>query len=146
MNLVVDASVGVKWLLDETQSDTAELLLRRGTSLFVPDLFGIEVASVLTKRLRRGVIDEEVLGAAALRLEEILALGVTIVPTGHLLGRMIAISRRLNHSLYDCAYLALAEEWTASLVTSDLVFARKLAATEWAPLTCLLGEAQRLLA
>jgi predicted nucleic acid-binding protein len=146
MNFVVDASVGVKWLLDETQSDLAERLLREATALIVPDLFAIEVASVLTKRLRRGAIDAEVLGAATFQLETIVASSVIVEPTIHLLRRMIAMSQALHHSLYDCAYLALAEERLAPVVTSDSVLARKLQGTEWASLACPLAEAPRLLA
>jgi predicted nucleic acid-binding protein len=145
MSLVVDASVGVKWLLDEPQSDLAERLLVSATALIAPELFAIEVASVLTKRLRRGATGGGIADYAALQLQKILATGVTTEPVTHLLDRMIAISRRLNHNLYDCAYLALAEERRSPLVTADVVFLRKLAGTEWAALSCSLSEAQALL-
>jgi predicted nucleic acid-binding protein len=146
MSLVVDASIGVKWLLDEPQSDLTERLLADATTLIAPELFAIEVASVLTTRLRRGAADARLVDDAALQLREILATGVTMQPAAHLLGRMIAMSRELNHSLYDCSYLALAEERLMPLVTADTVFLRKLAGTGWAPLACSLSEARELLA
>jgi len=146
VSLVIDASVGVKWLLDEPQSDLAERLLAGATALIAPELFAIEVSSVLTKRLRRGSMEDRLVDYAALQLREIVASSVSMEPVAHLLGRMIAISRQLNHSLYDCAYLALAEERLAPLVTADVVFLRKLAGTEWAALSCSLTEAQSLLA
>lgn len=145
MRVVVDASIGVKWLLDETQSDIAERVLKEASVLLVPDLFPIEVASVLTKRLRMDEIDGKILDAITLQLESLVETSLTVEPTVPLLRRMVAISRRLHHSLYDCAYLALAEERAMPLVTSDTVFVRKLANTEWAILACPLADAEKLL-
>jgi predicted nucleic acid-binding protein len=144
MRLVVDASVGVKWLLDETQSEIAERALTESDGLIAPDLFPIEVASVLTKRLRRGAIGEQVLNAAIREFEVVLG-SIRIHSTVDLIGQMIAISRSLHHSLYDCAYLALAEAQILPLLTADAVFVRKTRNTRWSAMVWPLADTGLLL-
>ena len=55
-SFVVDASVGVKWVLSEPDSDRARALLQasaRGEAeLLVPDVYVTEVSNVLWKRSR----------------------------------------------------------------------------------------------
>ena len=47
MRLVVDASVAVKWLVEEEYSDAADRLLEGRHELFAPRLMASEVANVL---------------------------------------------------------------------------------------------------
>ena len=53
---VVDASVAVKWLVDEPQSDKAANLLEDGLLLAAPELIYVEVANALWAIARRGNI------------------------------------------------------------------------------------------
>jgi predicted nucleic acid-binding protein len=46
----------------------------------------------------------------------------------------VAISRALDHPVYDCFYLALAEDRHATLVTADGRLLNRLQDTQWAPL------------
>ena len=55
---VVDASVAAKWFFDEPLSDESARLLDPSHVLHVPDLFLIEIDSVLCKKIRRGEISE----------------------------------------------------------------------------------------
>jgi len=61
MNLVVDASVAVKWLFEEPDSERAEALLASagedGLKLVAPTILPAEVANALWKRMRRGDMD-----------------------------------------------------------------------------------------
>lgn len=56
--IVVDASLGVKWVLDEPYSAQARTLLafwnREVTALLAPALFEDEVANALFQVMRRG--------------------------------------------------------------------------------------------
>lgn len=47
MTLVVDASVGLKWVLDEPDSPAAKRLSRSGETLLVPDFWLNEACNVL---------------------------------------------------------------------------------------------------
>ena len=47
MTLVVDASVGLKWALDEPDSDLAKALAVGGETLLVPEFWLIEACNVL---------------------------------------------------------------------------------------------------
>jgi predicted nucleic acid-binding protein len=61
MRVVVDASVAVKWFVDEgTASDrAARRLLLAGHDLIAPSLLLSEVQNVMWKKLRAGQVTEE---------------------------------------------------------------------------------------
>ena len=56
-----------------------------------------------------------------------------LVSASALAPRAVAIARQLDHSVYDCLYLALAEAEQASLVTADIQLLGKVRATSWEP-------------
>ncbi len=118
--MIIDASVGVKWLLREPDRDLALALLER-EEVAAPDLIRLEIGHVLGKRLRRGEISPlfaaEVwrnLGETPVRLE----------PFAEHLERAFALSLQTGTALCDCVYLALAEAEDEILVTADERFAR----------------------
>ena len=54
MRLVVDASVAVKWLLEEEYSADARRLLEQGHELYAPRLLASEIGNSLWKNVRTG--------------------------------------------------------------------------------------------
>ena len=54
--VVVDASVGLKWVIDELGSDAAVALVA-GRALVTSALFWVEAANVLATKERRGELD-----------------------------------------------------------------------------------------
>ena len=54
MRLVVDASVAVKWLVAEEESDAARELLESGEELHAPGLMASEIANALCRKARLG--------------------------------------------------------------------------------------------
>ena len=50
-DLVIDASVAVKWVIEE--EDTTQALALRGRALAAPDLLIAECANILWKKVRR---------------------------------------------------------------------------------------------
>jgi predicted nucleic acid-binding protein len=63
MTVVVNASVALKWVIEEDGSDAAtELLLNE--PLLAPDLLLVECANVLWAKTRRGVLTREFADAA----------------------------------------------------------------------------------
>jgi predicted nucleic acid-binding protein len=112
--IVVDASVAVKWLIDEEHTALAGALSNRQMS--APSLLLIECANALLRRARAGDIPAPAVPAKvrALRL-----VPVRLVPSERYLEGAIALATELRHSIYDCLYLALALDKRAPLVTAD---------------------------
>ena len=112
---VVDASVGVKWVVPEEGTRDAHALLERH-SLATPELFQAECTNILWNKVRRSEISrDEALGALALLSRS----GVVVWPMRELIDDAFRIAVLLDHSVYDCLYLALAlsRDWT--FVTAD---------------------------
>jgi predicted nucleic acid-binding protein len=126
--LVIDASVALKWFLDEEGSAQAAALPTRGDTLIAPDLIVPEVCNAAWKIVRRGLMHPEQQAAAVTRLPEILDV---LVPTAPLAPRAAALSLLLDHPAYDCFYLALAEQRGATLITADRRLIQRLADTAW---------------
>jgi predicted nucleic acid-binding protein len=119
--VVVDASVAVKWVVDEPGSDHAVLLLDR--LLVAPDLLCVECANILWKKVARRELttDEADIAAEALEGAEI-----EIVPMRPYLAAAAALAMELDHPAYDCMYLAVAERVDLPVVTADDRFVRKV--------------------
>ena len=117
--LVVDASVLVVALADDgTDGDSARARLR-GERLAIPELADLEVASVLRRQIRAGALDGR---RASLALDDLAALPAQRAPHRPLLARCWEL--RDNLTLYDAAYVALAEAMHAALLTGDRRLAR----------------------
>ncbi len=126
---VVDASVGMKFFLVEPLSDRARALFAHlsaeppGT-LHVPDLFYVECANTLWKRVRRSGLSIEV---ATRHLRAIRGLALSVTPTDQLLQDALRIAIDLDITAYDACYVALSRRVGAPLVTTDERLARKAA-------------------
>ena len=114
--MVVDCSVLSAVLFDEPTRDEAVDRLR-GRSLHVPDLIDYEIVSVALKKLQQGWPPESV----ALGLDDYLNQALELHPVD--LRGQFGLARQYGLSAYDAAYLWLAAELKAPLITYD----RKLA-------------------
>ncbi len=130
MTIVVDASVALKWfLLDEPCADEALAIVQSGAALIAPDLLIAEVCNAAWRsarlgRLRHDQVSE--IANALPRFFDALVGAATLAP------RAVAIAGQLDHSVYDCLYVALAEARQATLVTADRPLLAKLGRTGWA--------------
>src|SRR5437588_11720568 len=110
MKRVIDSSVAFKWAVPETDSDKAILLrddFRNSlVELFAPDFYPIEVAHALTRAERQGRIQ---VGEAIPLLRDILNTLPLIHASLPLALRAVEISSQLRVGVYDCVYVALAE-------------------------------------
>ena len=121
--LVVDASVVIKWVVDE--EGTAAALALRHAHLVAPDLIVAECANILWKKVRRREMsDEEAQVAGRLLARSDLDL----VPMRRLLEPTIRLAVALDHPAYDCTYLALAQDLGVDMVTADERLCRKVTA------------------
>ncbi len=120
--LVVDASVAVKWVVEE--EGTAEALrLLQSEALSAPDLLVAECANILWKKVKRGELDER---EAELAARLIQRADIEILPTRPLMERTLELALALDHAAYDCLYLALALQNDWQFVTADERLLRKL--------------------
>jgi predicted nucleic acid-binding protein len=115
MPLVVDASVAVKWVLPEPDSDRARALILRG-DLAAPDLLYLEVANVLWKQARRGAISP----VRARRGWRIFGgIPITLWRAGSLADAALNLAIRHGITVSDGTYLALAFALNCPVVTVD---------------------------
>ncbi len=124
--LVVDASVGLKWVLQEPDSYLAEALAHSDEDLLVPDFWLNEATNVLWLQVRRKVLapDEAREGLALLRAQ------VEPTPTAELGLHDVAleIGLAVEHSTYDTLYVAFALAVGAThVVVADGPFVKAMA-------------------
>ena len=121
---VVDASVAVRWLVEEEHSDRAADLLNGGSTFVAPALVFAEVANALWAMHRRGDIEADELAEAVgvLRAAPI-SLPVSML---QLTAAAARLADDLDHPVYDCFYLALAVQTQYPVVTADIRFYRKV--------------------
>lgn len=113
---MVDASVAVQWFAREPGSEASAALVEGNQPLVAPDIMPLEVANALWKKVRHGDVPAADLQPAVTR---ILASDITLVPTLTLLERAVRLAVEINHAVYDCVYLVLAEERGAPLASID---------------------------
>jgi predicted nucleic acid-binding protein len=115
VTLVVDASVAVLWTLIQRGSDQA-VALQTESDLVAPSLIVAEIGNAIWKAVRRGDLP-----AREGRIAIDLALGpiAALVAIEELHTRALELSIQLDHAIYDCFYLALAERERAPLVCMD---------------------------
>ena len=120
--LVIDASIAVKWVVEE-DGTTDALALRQKAKLIAPELLVAECANILWKKVQRNELmhDEALLAARLLQGAEI-----ELLPMRSLLESATQISIEIDHPAYDCLYLALAVEKKCKFVTADKRFLQKL--------------------
>lgn len=118
--IVVDAAVLVNVLADdEADGDRARARVLADPDLHAPSLVDLEVLSVLRRQVNAGTLDER---RADLAIDDLHELPLTRYPQLALARKMWAY--RNNLTMYDAAYVTLAELLDCPLVTAD----RKLAA------------------
>ena len=119
MRLIVDASVAVKWLVQEEDSALANNLMDDRHEMLAPSFMALEAGNTLLKKVRRGAFNQ----SQALRLsQQIFASPVEWIDTAALTPEAIRLALELNHPVYDCIYLALARQTDALVVTADSRF------------------------
>jgi predicted nucleic acid-binding protein len=120
MKYILDSSVAFKWELSEIDSDKADALREDFRNaiheLLAPDIFTVEVSHALTRAERQGRI---AVGEARKLFLDILTTPPRFCPFQPLLLRAIDISSKMRVGVYDCLYVALAEQEGCELVTAD---------------------------
>jgi predicted nucleic acid-binding protein len=119
--ICVDASLALKLVLPESDSDLAEIQWQNWTGasieIIAPDLFTYETTSVLRNRVYRKEITQSEADEA---LHILTSLDITYHQPGAIRQSTWGLARRLNRpTAYDAFYLALAQDENSALWTGD---------------------------
>ena len=120
-SVVVDASLAVKWLVEEDDSDKAHAVLQswvaQDITRIAPHLMPFEVANALHRRVLRGELN---VGDSIRMIARLLASRLELHHSPGLHTRALELASQLNQgAAYDAHYLALAEEFGCDLWTAD---------------------------
>ena len=115
---VIDASVVIKWFIEEVDSPAAlsfkDAHIRRETLLLAPDLLLCEVTNVLV--LSNLFSTTEVQEC----LRNLFDLEIDLIsPSPDLMSSAIELASSRKITVYDAFYLAIAKEFDIKLITAD---------------------------
>ena len=121
--VVVDASLALKWVLSEADSNTAISLLQRwntdNTEIIAPALFTYEATNILYRQVVTNKLSYE---EAKKLLTKLLSIGILLNFVQHreISTRAMELSHRFGlPAAYDAHYLALAEHEKCEYWTAD---------------------------
>jgi predicted nucleic acid-binding protein len=134
---VVDASVGIKWYVPEVYDADAGRLQVPAHQLHVPTFFDVETANILWKKKQRGELSRV---DADDILAKVIALPLIRHPEAPLLPAAFDLADRLQRTVYDSLYLALAIQLGAKMVTADLRLYNALQGTPEAAHICWIED------
>jgi predicted nucleic acid-binding protein len=134
---VVDASVGMKWFVPELYHVDALRLQVATHTLHVPTLFDAEMGNILWKKHRAGELSKSEADAI---MAQIPNLPVTRHSDLPILPNAFEIAVSTQRTVYDCLYLALAEQLKGKLVTGDRKFLNALSSTAWTHYMCWVED------
>jgi predicted nucleic acid-binding protein len=136
VTLVIDASVALKWVIEEDGSEAATALLSSET-LVAPDFLLVECANVLWTKARQRSISREQAVAALLAVQ---AAPLELRPNINHVTAAQAIAFDLDQTVYNSLYLAVALAEGTRLITADVKFATAAARHPvYGPTVQLLG-------
>lgn len=127
---VLDASVAIKFFLEEEFSNEVDAIFARAflsaspeIAFHVPDLFFAECANILWKAVRRGEHDAR---QARADVDDLQRMAIASTSMTLLIGKAIEIACVYGTTAYDACYVALAERLNVPLLTADVKLANQL--------------------
>ena len=126
MRVVLDASVALKWVLNEPDSEIAlqvrSEIRQQLHQILAPDTFLAEIGHALTRSERKGLIRPP---ESLTFYGDILSTAPDLHSIIPLMPRAIELSSQVRHGVYDCLLIALGERENCSVLTADNAFAAK---------------------
>jgi predicted nucleic acid-binding protein len=120
MNLIIDASVLIKFFVPEILSSKAEELLASveegSVGLFAPDLIYAEAGDALWKKHRLKELTQSEVGKIT---DLIISIPLKVEPSRALFPLAIDIAIAYEVTVYDALYLSLAKVYEMQMMTAD---------------------------
>ncbi len=142
MNLVIDASVLVKFYIPEILSEEAEKLNSRvakgDLSLTAPDLIFPEVGNILWKKHR---LKELIRSEVKIIIDAMSSMPIEIESSKPLLPIAVDVGLACGITVYDAIYVSLAMIREMVLVTADRKLAEIMRKTDFKKHVAWLGDA-----
>ncbi len=127
--IVVDASVALKWYVKEPGSDAADGILTGEQRPVAPELIRVEVVSALCNQHRLYGKPKDYIELLCARwVRDLEDYSVRLFDQARLMEQSWNIAFAFQHPVYDCVYLALAEQLGIPLVTADRIFVERVQA------------------
>jgi predicted nucleic acid-binding protein len=120
VSLILDASLTLAWYMEDESTAATDALLDQVSDLgaMAPTVWRLEVANAFQTAIRRKRIDAGFRDAA---LAQLALLPITIDPETdtHAWSTTLRLSERFTLTIYDAAYLELAQRRDLPLATLD---------------------------
>jgi predicted nucleic acid-binding protein len=127
---VVDASVAIKWFVEEVHANAARRLLADVYMLYAPDLLWPESGNILWKKVQRGELTAP---EARLIREGLERQPLIVAPSRLIFEPALEIALDTGRTVYDSCYIALAMLHDSPLVTADQRLFNALHQTDYRP-------------
>ncbi len=134
---VVDASVVIKWFVDEIHAEAARRLQEDQYELSAPDLLWPECGNILWRKVRRGELTPE---EARLIWGGLEQQPITTFLSRLILELALEVAFDVSRKVYDSCYLALAMLLDCQLVTADQKLFNALQGGSYATHVCWVAN------
>ena len=120
MTLVIDSSITLAWFFEDERTDRADAVMRQvaRAGAVVPSLWRLEIANALQAAVRRKRISAEFRDASIADLNS-FPISVDPETDRHAWGTTLTLAERCRLTLYDAAYLELAQRLRLPLASLD---------------------------
>jgi predicted nucleic acid-binding protein len=120
VSLVIDSSITLAWFFEDERTERADVVMRQvaKTGAVVPSLWRLEIANALQSALRRKRIDAAFRDASIADLRS-FPIAVDSETDRHAWGTSLTLAERCQLTLYDAAYLELAQRLRLPLASLD---------------------------
>lgn len=120
MSLVLDSSITLAWFFEDERSERADGVMRQVASkgAVVPSLWRLEIANAFQSAVRRKRISAAFRDASIADLRS-FPIAVDSETDRHAWGATLALADRSRLTLYDAAYLELAQRLRLPLASLD---------------------------
>lgn len=142
MIAVVDASVVIKWYVNEIHTPEALHLLDHKVELHAPEMLLPELGNIIWKKFRSKDISET---GPEIIIGLFLKQDIILHPHKELLSSAVSGAINTGQTVYDWTYLSLAIALSAPFVTADRRFYNALSSTKFSGHLIWVGDVARFL-